>query len=61
MAEVNYIKIGAKTQARELMSDISELADKLYGKPIVPTIQEVIELRKLIDELLEAVEVYNKT
>ena len=61
MTETNYIKIGARTKARELMSDIAELADKLYARPTVPTAQEVIELRQLIDGLLEAIEVYNKT
>ncbi len=61
MTETNYIKIGARTKVRELTADTAQLADKLYVGVTMPTTQEVVELRKLIDALLEAIEVYNKT
>lgn len=60
MTETNYIKIGARTKVRELTAATAQLADKLLGVTM-PTTQEVVELRKLIDALLEAIEVYSKT
>lgn len=60
MTESDYIRIGARTRAKELLEEIRKQAEELYRRSFLPTQAAVQELKIDVDELIEALDTYDK-